>query len=128
MRMGGGVNRIELGKHGESLAVDLLKKNGYRILERNLKSRFGEIDVVAREGATLCFIEIKARTSLTFGWPEEGVHREKQFRLTRLASWYLKFRRIGEVPIRFDVVSILFGPEGRPARTRLIKGAFDAVV
>jgi len=119
-------NRRAVGRIGEDLAVRLLKQQGYRILQRNVRCRFGEIDVVAKEGRTLCFVEIKARRSTQMGWPEEGVNARKQWQLTRLASWYLKFHRLGEVPVRFDVVSILLGPGDAPERTRLIKGAFDA--
>ncbi|MBI3333540.1 MAG: YraN family protein [Candidatus Omnitrophica bacterium] len=115
-----------LGRRGEEEAVRLLKANGYRILGRNVRARFGEIDVVARDGPVLCFVEIKARSSLRFGWPEEGVHPRKQWQLTRLAQWYLKAHRCGETPVRFDVVSLLLSSEGPPARTRLIKNAFDA--
>lgn len=119
------MNKIELGKQGEAVATQLLKANGYRILARNVKAKFGEIDIVAKDGQTLCFIEIKARTSERFGWPEEGVNLKKQWRLSRLASWYLKFHRLNDPPVRFDVVSILLRPQGIPARTRLIKGAFE---
>ena len=118
-------SKIELGRRGEEQAVECLTQNGYRILSRNLRTKFGEIDVVAREGETLCFVEIKARSTARFGWPEEGVTREKQWRLARLASWYISRRRFTG-PVRFDVVSILYDPKGAPARTRLIKGAFEA--
>lgn len=119
------MNPVELGRKGEAVAVELLKENGYRILERNVKAKFGEIDLVARDGATLCFVEIKARASLKFGWPEEAVTPRKQWRLGRLAGWYLQVRRLESVPVRFDIVSILFGSDGSPIRTRLIKAAFD---
>ncbi len=119
------MNKVALGKQGEELAIRLLKSNGYRILGRNVKARFGEIDVVARDGPTLCFIEIKSRTALKFGWPEESVGPQKQWQLGRLASWYLKAHRLGEARVRFDVVSILLQPDGSAARTRLIKAAFD---
>jgi len=119
------MNKIELGRKGETVAVELLEQNGYRILGRNVRAKFGEIDLVAKEGKTLCFVEIKTRTSLRFGWPEEAVTPEKRWRLSRLARWYLQAHRLESVPVRFDVVSILFDPEGSPARTRLIKSAFD---
>lgn len=119
------MNKVEFGRQGEELAAQTLKENGYRILERNLRTRFGEIDLVARDGNILCFVEIRAKKSLRFGWPEESVGRLKQARLVRLAQWYLQRYRVSGMPIRFDVVSILFGPDGAPARTRLIQGAFD---
>ncbi|MBI3616568.1 MAG: YraN family protein [Candidatus Omnitrophica bacterium] len=119
------MNKVELGKKGEAAAVKLLEQSGYRILGRNVRTKFGEIDLVAKEGETLCFVEIKARTGLKFGWPEEAVNSKKRWQLGRLASWYLQSRRLESVPVRFDVVSILLGPDGLPARTRLIKSAFD---
>ena len=119
------MNKVELGKKGEAAAVKLLQERGYQILGRNVKARFGEIDLVAREGKTLCFVEIKARTGLRFGWPEEAVNFKKRWQLGRLANWYLQAHRLDSVPVRFDVVSILLSPEGLPVRTRLIKSAFD---
>lgn len=121
------MNRTDLGRRGESVAVELLRKSGYRILDCNVRCKLGEIDLVAQEGKTISIVEIRTRSSTSMGWPEETVTFQKQRRLIRLAQWYLKFRRLGEVPVRFDVVSILLGPDGVPARTRLIKSAFDAV-
>ena len=122
------ISKTVLGGKGETLAADLLRKNGYQILHRNIRSKFGEIDLVARNGKTLCFVEVKARSGLMFGFPEEGVSRQKQWRLSRLASWYLQRYRLLETPVRFDVVSILFDEKGTQARTRLIKGAFDGSI
>ena len=120
------MNKFLLGRQGEGEAVRYLERNGYRILHRNLRARFGEIDVVARDGAALCFVEIKARSSTRFGFPEESVTALKRRKLLRLASWYLQSRRpSGHSHVRFDVLSLLNGPGG-PARIRLIKGAFEA--
>ena len=120
------LNKFLLGRKGEDEAADYLSKNGYRILHRNLRAKFGEIDVVARDGGALCFVEIKARSSTRFGFPEEAVNFQKRQKLLKLAAWYLQSRRpAGHSHIRFDVLSLLNGPEG-PARIRLIKGAFEA--
>ncbi len=119
------MNKVEIGRRGEALAVAYLKKNGYRVLQRNVRMKFGEIDLVARDGNVLCFVEIKARSSVQFGWPEEGLTPEKQRRLGQLALGYLKARRLTEIPVRFDVVSVLIGPDGSGSRLRLIKGAFE---
>ncbi len=121
------MSKLEMGRRGEAVALQVLKANGYRMVDRNVRAKIGEIDVVARDGTTLCFVEIRTKTSSQFGWPEESVRFPKQMRLTRLAQWYLKAHRLGDVPVRFDVVSILIGSDGTPARTRLIKAAFDAV-
>ena len=120
------INKFLLGRQGEDEAVRFLQKSGYRILERNLRMRFGEIDLVAEDGPTLCFIEIKTRSSTRFGFPEEAVNFRKRQRLLRLAQGYLQRRRWAQPrPVRFDVLSILNGPDG-PARIRLIKAAFEA--
>ena len=117
----------ELGRQGETEAVRYLQSNGYRILERNLRAKFGEIDVVARDGPALCFIEIKTRSSVRFGFPEEAVTVWKRWRLLRLASWYLqRHPNGGHSQVRFDVLSILNGPDRSADRIRLIKGAFEA--
>jgi putative endonuclease len=119
------MNKTTLGRRGEERAASILKANGYRILGRNVRSRFGEIDVVAREGGVLCIVEVKTRTGLSFGFPEESVTLQKQARLKRLALWYLQSRRLLESPVRFDVVSILLSEGGDVARSRLIKRAFE---
>ena len=120
------INKFLAGRKGEEEAVRYLEANGYRVLHRNLRAKFGEIDVVAREGAALCFVEIKARSSTRFGFPEEAVHPMKRRQLVRLAAWYLQSRKpSGHSHVRFDVLSLLNGPDG-PARIRLIKSAFEA--
>lgn len=120
------LNRAALGRRCEDLAAEHLRGQGYRIIERNVRMRFGELDVVARDGPALCFVEIRARSSTRFGWPEESVTPQKRRRLIRLAQGYLQRLRGAPGPVRFDVLSILLGPDGAPARTRLIKGAFEA--
>jgi len=81
-----------------------LVRLGYRIIERNCRSRWGELDLVAYDGDTLVFVEVKARRSLEFGEPAYAVDRRKQSRLIRLAERYLSRRRLGEPTCRFDVV------------------------
>ena len=121
------MNKFLLGRTGEDQAVRFLQDNGYRIVARNVRAKFGEIDVVARDGAVLCFVEIKARSGLRFGLPEEALTAEKRRRLVRLAIWYLQRSRLAEgCPIRFDVLSILTDKDTNAARIRLIKGAFEA--
>lgn len=119
------MNSALLGRWGEIHAVRYLRENGYRILAQNVRAQFGEIDLVARDGATLCFVEVKARSSLASGLPEEGVDFKKQKRLARLAAWYLQTRHLRDVSVRFDVVSLVT-VHGSLVRARLIKGAFEA--
>ena len=103
-----------------------MKKQGYRIIERNYQARIGEIDIVAREGESIVFIEVKTRRSTDFGLPEEALSNDKRRRLTKLALGYLAYHKIKNKNCRFDVVSILMD-EDRVKDVRLIKNAFEAV-
>jgi putative endonuclease len=114
--------RRQLGDQGESLAAAALKKQGYKILERNYSTPLGEIDLIARHQGCLVFIEVKTRRSLRFGHPLEGVTVAKQRRLQRLADYYMKQKRLKEQPIRFDVVAITVMDNG--PTLEIIKGAF----
>jgi putative endonuclease len=98
--------RRQLGDAGEDLAAAALKKQGYKILARNYTTPLGEIDLIARHRRELVFIEVKTRKSLRYGEPQDAVSPAKQARLRRLADYYLKRQRLGEVPVRFDVVGI----------------------
>jgi len=98
--------RRQLGNHGEDLAAAALKKQGYKILERNYTTPLGEIDLIARQGKTLVIIEVKTRKSTRFGSPQEAVSAAKQTKLRRLADYYLKGKRLSGIPVRFDVVAI----------------------
>ena len=113
------------GAHGEAIASAALARRGYRIVERNYRSRWGELDVVAYDGDTLVFVEVKARRGAQFGDPAFAVDRRKQRRLVRLAQQYLSRRRLGEPLCRFDIVVVDERPEG-PPRVEVITNAFDA--
>ena len=114
--------RRQLGDAGEDLAAAALKKQGYKILERNYVTPLGELDLIARQGKTYVFIEVKTRKNERFGPPQEAVHPAKQARLRRLAEYYLKQQRLGEVAVRFDVVGIILA-DGVP-RVEIIQDAF----
>ncbi|MFP4036234.1 MAG: YraN family protein [Desulfobacteraceae bacterium] len=113
--------RQALGRSGEDLAVARLQALGYRIIERNYRSRLGEIDLVARDGGRLVFVEIKTR----LGPAEEAkaaVDRNKQRRLRRLALSYMKEKGCPEAPCRFDVVAV--GLASDRAQVQVIRNAF----
>jgi putative endonuclease len=114
--------RRTLGDAGEDLAAVALKKQGYKILERNYVCPLGEIDLIARQGKTYVFIEVKTRKNERFGAPQEGVHPAKQQKLRRLADYYLKQKRLRGVQLRFDVVAIVIGEDG--TRLEIIQNAF----
>lgn len=115
-------NRRFLGDRGEDLAAAALKKQGYKILERNYRTPLGEIDLIARHGGMLVFIEVKTRRSSKFGSPQEAVHPAKQKRLRHLAEYYLHQQGLEEVTVRFDVIGILW-LQGKP-QIEVIQGAF----
>lgn len=105
--------RRELGRRGESLAAAHLERSGMRILARNWSCAAGEIDIVARWGATLVIAEVKTRTSTRFGHPVEAVTPRKRRRLRRLARVWARRHRVRARRIRVDAVSVLVAPRGR---------------
>ena len=111
-----------VGQEWENLAEKHLKKAGYRIRARNFRTKVGEIDFVAQDGETLCFIEVKGRQTLRFGAPEEAVNAEKQRRIFRAAQAYLQRERLEDAPCRFDVVAILDG--GAVPSVTILRDAF----
>jgi putative endonuclease len=119
------LDRIDLGKSGEEVACRELQRHGYTILARRYRTRYGEIDIVARDGPTIVFVEVKARTSDCYGDPLESVTLHKQARITAMAEDFIARRGLSGAPCRFDVVAVRFGVAGR-MEVELIKGAFDA--
>ena len=97
-----------LGRRGEEAACKYLKKQGYRILERNYKTPFGEADIVAFKGGTYAFVEVKARANDVYGLPSEAVDRAKRERYRKIA-WFFCTARREELPCRFDVCSVYDG-------------------
>ena len=100
------INRQAEGRRGEDAAVDYLAKKGYRIVERNFRFGRGEIDIVAEDGDTLVFVEVKARRTDTYGAPEDAVSMHKRRQLRRVAEGYLFKHGIEDKACRFDVVSV----------------------
>ena len=116
-------NNIEKGKKGEDIAAACLKKEGYRIIERNYRCLYGEIDIIAMDAGDIVFIEVKSRKSDNFGSPEEAVGITKQKKISRVALNYLRERGLADHNARFDIVAIRFMPQGN--RVKLIRNAFD---
>lgn len=118
-------NRLFLGRSGEEAAAKFLVREGYRILLKNYKCKLGEIDIIAKEGDTICFVEVKARASERFGLPKEAVNFFKRRKITRVALCFLKERGLLDSRLRFDVVGIL-ADAGGSLQIELIKDAFEA--
>jgi putative endonuclease len=114
---------VEFGKCSEDLACQELLTRGYNILARRYRTRAGEIDIVAREGTVVVFVEVKARADHRCGHPAESVTRWKQRRIVAMASDYLTRHRLHGVPCRFDVVAIT-GADGDTQRVEVIREAF----
>jgi len=117
--------RLETGREGENLAVRFLLKEGYTVLERNFKCPFGEMDIVARQGDSLVFVEVRSRRSGSFGDPLESIGLVKQKKLSRIALCYLQKHRLEGCRARFDVLGLKLKPEGH--EIEIIRDAFDVI-
>jgi len=116
--------RGELGRRGEALAAELLQAQGLTIVERNFRCRAGEIDLVALDGETLVFVEVRSRRGDRMGTPFESVDRRKQARVTRVARQFLAARGLDHRDVRFDVVGVRFDAE--PPALDHLRAAFEA--
>mgnify|MGYP000085479978 CR=1 FL=1 len=111
-----------IGDKGEELAVKFLKKKGYKIIKRNYRTPTGEIDIIAKDGDKLVFVEVKTRTDSLFGHPVEAVDYRKQRKIKTAALHYLATQK-KEMPARFDIISIRIGPDGKTIEH--LKDAFE---
>lgn len=101
------MNKRETGQYYENLACEYLSENGAKIVCRNFRSKKGEIDIIARDGKYLTFVEVKYRTSARFGEPEAAVDSRKQKTICRVSDFYkIRFGISEECPVRYDVVAI----------------------
>lgn len=113
------------GDRGEREAARYLRKLGYQILARQSRSRIGELDLIALDGRTIVFVEVKTRSSQVAGHPAEAVTPAKQKQLTRAALAWLKRRRLLDVPGRFDVIAITWQSGAAPTIEHIVN-AFEA--
>lgn len=115
------MDKRKIGSKGEESAAAYLERLHYKILERNYRSHFGEIDIIAKDRKDTVFVEVKSRSTRLFGSPQESVVREKRRRITLTAIDYVQRKHLENKPLRFDVVAIY--PD---SSIELIKNAFDA--
>ncbi|MBU0989613.1 MAG: YraN family protein [Proteobacteria bacterium] len=115
--------RLELGDFGEGLAFKKIKRLGYKKIVRNYRCPLGEVDLIAKDGETLVFIEIKTRRGRSIGYAKEAVNAKKRRQLSKVALAYMKSNNCAEVKARFDVVAICLG--GGEPEIEVIKNAFD---
>ncbi len=116
-----------LGKRGEAAAARYLRRRGYKILARSDRFGPGELDLVALDGETIVFVEVKTRESALVGHPADAVDALKQRRLTRLAVTFLKRYGLLECPARFDVIAIIWPAKRWFPAIEHVKNAFEAV-
>jgi putative endonuclease len=121
---GDDTKRDALGDRGENMAARYLRNNGYKILERNFRCDLGEIDIVAKQGRILVFVEVKTR-AYDDPTPEEQVNLTKQHQNTKAARFYLSRYGTPQPPARFDVIAIVW-PQGREPIIRHMENAFEA--
>ena len=114
------MNNRAFGGQGEVDARAFLERRGMQVLQMNFRRPTGEIDIIARQGKTVLFVEVKRRSSLRYGRPAEAVDRAKQGHILRTAMLYLQEKGLSDAPTRFDVIEVL------PGEIRHIENAFDA--
>ena len=119
------LSRITLGRLGEDLAAQHLRKAGYQILERNVRSRYGEIDLVAKDGECVVFVEVRTMASGMMA-PEESVTSRKQQQVASLGLRYLQDHSMTDAEWRADVVAIEMGQDGKPRRFEHYVNAVEA--
>lgn len=117
-------DRKKLGDFGEKMAKKFLEHHGYTVCHENYSCPRGEIDIVAKDGEALVFIEVKTRRSLQFGEPFESVDSIKQKRMIKLAHFYMSHQKIRNTNVRFDVVSVWVDKSWKVKEIKLIKNAF----
>jgi len=118
---------VSIGALGEEAAVKALKKQKYKIIERNYRTRVGEIDIIAKDGEYTCFVEVRLRKSNDFGSPADTIDERKRRHIINTAKIYAASKNIYDTPMRFDVVLINAEASGgtlKNVRTEIIRNAF----
>jgi putative endonuclease len=115
----------DLGAFGEAMACSYLEKQGYRLIERNFSCKAGELDIIALEGDTLAFIEVKCRTSNSYGSPSEAVSYYKQSRIVKAALFYMNKHNCFDYMSRFDVIEVYTNGTIDGTSINLIRNAFE---
>ena len=119
------LNNRELGKLGEYFANKYISQNGYLPLEKNYRTKGGEIDIIAKDGDYTVFIEVKARKSIRFGYPREAVDYRKQIKIKNIANIYLSKNNKFNSHIRFDVIEVMLNTINEVKSITLLKNAFQ---
>jgi putative endonuclease len=115
----------QIGKLGEDIASKHILDNRYKLIDRNFRTKHGEIDVIAKDGKFLVFIEVKTRRGTKFGYPREAVDWNKQTKIKNMASLYLAKNKLWNCNIRFDVIEVILDEFDQVKSIFLIKNAFE---
>jgi putative endonuclease len=118
-----GGSNIFVGRRGEEIAEEYLKAKGVKVIERNFRTHFGEIDLVCRSGGAFIFVEVKTRISMSFGPPHLSITRQKKRKIIQNAQCYLKRFGIYDAAARLDVISINLDTDGKFKKLEHIKNA-----
>lgn len=113
-----------IGYHGENIICKYYLKNGYIILDRNFRNRFGEIDLIAKKNDVIIFIEVKSRYNSSFGFPSESISPSKQRNIKLLSKFYLSFKKLTNVYIRYDVAEVFLNYYDEKYKINIIEDAF----
>jgi putative endonuclease len=116
-------SKRDIGAYGEDIAVKYLKKHKYKIVERNYLCRYGEVDIIAKDGKTVAFVEVKSRKAGGSVNPLYSVNKRKQMQICKAAQDYIIKNKIKNTMFRFDVLTVIY--EGDKSDVQLIKNAFD---
>lgn len=116
--------RKETGRIGEQWACRYLEKKGWTLLERNWRTRIGELDIIARNQEQIIVVEVRTTRHNRFGLGFQSVNSRKQHQVRRLAAQYIQLKGLQDVPLRLDVISVLLSPSDRPIRLDHLEGAF----
>ncbi|NLO89598.1 MAG: YraN family protein [Clostridia bacterium] len=117
-------NRRKLGEIGERAVAQFLKRKGYKVIENNYRTRYGEIDIIALKDGILSFVEVKTRTTLQCGTPEEAVDCRKQKKIRSMAVEFLTNSKIRYKALRFDVAAVKASKDGTIENIKIYEGAF----
>ena len=118
-------SRHEVGAWGEQIAYNYLKERGYQIIARHWTHRIGEIDIVAQKDRRIVFVEVKTRTNLRFGTPEEGIGWHKQQKLRRTANVYMLKYKLTDVPYQIDSLAIIYDPLLKETKIRHLENVIE---
>jgi len=115
----------ETGNLGEKISENFLIESGYTILDKNFRCKIGEIDIIAKDGNYICFVEVKTRYGDLFGSPCESVTYSKQQKISKVAQMYIMKKRLFKFFFRFDVIEVILNKEDDSFSIKFIKNAFQ---